>query len=219
MKSMLQEASSVLKAIEKAWQNAGKPHEFTIRIMEVEEKNFLGKSSKPAVVSIAYEPKRAPMRAKERAPEKVVAVKQKIERESKKTTGFFRSLFERLGKKEEVVQKPQMERRLVGHRKEGRPGWSRELVNDAVSWLREILHIMGRPMGLNFKVDQRMLSIFLDRRILKEADEEKMFFISISHLIMQFLKKKYKRKLQNYHLIIYSKTETNGANQQDTSNK
>ena len=42
MKSMLHEASTVAKAIEKAWTESGKPLEFTIKIHEVGEKNFFG---------------------------------------------------------------------------------------------------------------------------------------------------------------------------------
>ena len=57
MKSMVQEGSSVAKAIDKAWELAGKPSEFTIKVMQVEERNFFGMVKKSAVVSIVYEPR------------------------------------------------------------------------------------------------------------------------------------------------------------------
>src|SRR5258708_17435903 len=60
MKSMLHEASSVIKAIEKAWIESGKPLEFTINIHEVEEKNFFGFTKRPAIVSITYDPRKQP---------------------------------------------------------------------------------------------------------------------------------------------------------------
>src|SRR5258708_34816791 len=60
MKSMLHEASSVIKAIEKAWIESGKPLEFTINIHEVGEKNFFGFTKRPAIVSITYDPRKQP---------------------------------------------------------------------------------------------------------------------------------------------------------------
>ncbi len=42
MKSIMEEASSILKAIEKGWNRAGKPQEFTVKVFEEPEHNFLG---------------------------------------------------------------------------------------------------------------------------------------------------------------------------------
>ncbi len=60
MKSMLHEASSVAKAIEKAWAESGKPREFTINVLEPGVKNFFGFSKLPAIVSITFDPKSVP---------------------------------------------------------------------------------------------------------------------------------------------------------------
>lgn len=56
MKSLLQEASSVEKAVALAWEAAGCPKEFTVKVLEKGERGFLGFSKKPAVVSIVYKP-------------------------------------------------------------------------------------------------------------------------------------------------------------------
>ena len=54
MKSLMEEASSIFKAIETAWNRAGKPQEFSIKILEHPEKNFFGlntvKSAKIALL-------------------------------------------------------------------------------------------------------------------------------------------------------------------------
>ena len=42
MRSLLVQASSVEKAVEKAWSSAGMPTEFTIKILEFGEKSFFG---------------------------------------------------------------------------------------------------------------------------------------------------------------------------------
>src|SRR6202050_469390 len=70
MKSMLYEASSVVKAIEKAWAESGNPGEFTVKVLEREEKNFFGFSKKPAVISIAYDPRKQQIEKSEKSREK-----------------------------------------------------------------------------------------------------------------------------------------------------
>jgi predicted RNA-binding protein Jag len=55
MKSIVEEASSIAKAIEKSWTRAGKPREFSIKIFEDAEKNFLGMTTKPAKIAIFFE--------------------------------------------------------------------------------------------------------------------------------------------------------------------
>jgi predicted RNA-binding protein Jag len=59
MKSIIEQASSIMKAIEKAWDQAEKPKEFSIKIFEQEERNFFGMSTKPAKVGIFFSDKPA----------------------------------------------------------------------------------------------------------------------------------------------------------------
>lgn len=54
MKSVIQEASSLMKAIEKGWEKAGSPHEFTVKILEESERNFIGLTTKQAKVCILF---------------------------------------------------------------------------------------------------------------------------------------------------------------------
>lgn len=54
MKSVIQEASSLMKAIEKGWEKAGSPHEFTVKILEEPQRNFIGLTTKQAKVCILF---------------------------------------------------------------------------------------------------------------------------------------------------------------------
>ena len=54
MKSIIEQASSIMKAIEKAWDQAEKPKEFSIKIFEQEERNFFGMATKPAKIGIFF---------------------------------------------------------------------------------------------------------------------------------------------------------------------
>lgn len=56
MKSLVEEASSITKAIEKAWTRAGMPLEFSVKIFETPEAGFLGLTTKKsAKVGIFFE--------------------------------------------------------------------------------------------------------------------------------------------------------------------
>jgi hypothetical protein len=54
MKSVIQEASSLCKAIEQGWEKAGKPKEFCVRILQDAHKNFLGISTKNAKIALFF---------------------------------------------------------------------------------------------------------------------------------------------------------------------
>lgn len=57
MKSIIEQASSIMKAIEKAWNQAEQPKEFSIKIFEKEERNFFGMTTKPAKIGIFFSDK------------------------------------------------------------------------------------------------------------------------------------------------------------------
>ena len=54
MKSIMEEASSIIKAIEKGWTNRRQPKEFTIKIFEEPQKNFIGMTTKPAKLHLFF---------------------------------------------------------------------------------------------------------------------------------------------------------------------
>lgn len=54
MKSIMEEASSIVKAIEAAWIRAEKPHEFSVKVFEEPEKNFFGMVTKSAKIALIF---------------------------------------------------------------------------------------------------------------------------------------------------------------------
>lgn len=57
MKSIVEMASTIVKAIQQAWERAGKPQEFSVRILEEPETNFLGMTRKPAKIAFLFSEK------------------------------------------------------------------------------------------------------------------------------------------------------------------
>lgn len=54
MKSLVEEASTITKAVEKAWVRAGKPAEFTVKVFEEPKHNFFGMTTKSAKIAIFF---------------------------------------------------------------------------------------------------------------------------------------------------------------------
>lgn len=55
MKSIMEEASSIIKAIEKGWLKAGQPKEFSVKVFEEPQKNFIGITIKSAKIAIFFD--------------------------------------------------------------------------------------------------------------------------------------------------------------------
>lgn len=185
MKSILQEESSVIKAVEQAWDISGKPYEFSVKVLSNEVRNFLGMLKSPAIISFTYNSKFITDRVKE---------KETLKKDVKKFQPTFNKKddFYRRNKKDFILFKKDQE------------VWKKEFVRDIKYWTEDILRIMGFKFGFNIVVENKMLNIYLDKRALKDSEDEKMFFISLSSILMQFLKRKYKKKFSNHYLIIHS---------------
>lgn len=55
MKSIMEEASTITKAIENAWNRAGQPQEFSVKILELPQTSFFGlKTAKSAKIALLF---------------------------------------------------------------------------------------------------------------------------------------------------------------------
>lgn len=216
MKSLLQEASSIMKAIEKAWQGAGKPEEFTIKIFEKEKRNFLGFVKKQAIVSILYEPERMGVSSqakkgpqasqrppvssyKERGRPSTGGGRRETSSEGRfepvQDTGFDGKQHAGVKSAREVTHAQVSGQMLV---------WESPLIMDMSRWLKDLVDILG--MQVPFKVDSMggLLKIQFEKPLVAEIDYERMLFASFSHLLMQVLKRKNKNKFRGLRLAISS---------------
>lgn len=222
MKSILQEASSVFKAVEKAWDRSGMPNEFTIKILEIGDKNFFGISKKPAIISITYDPKRQTKSIIVKKDEVVLKNNKPLvykDKKEKSASRFIQSFLHKAADEfKNINKKTKHDYNLSENdlsKKESLEGWNKEFIKEISVWLKEILQIMGIDSTFDIKVEQKILKIYIQKKILKELEEEKMFFISLSHILMQFLKRKYKKRLINYYLIFYTQEFDISGNKKD----
>ncbi len=212
MKSILHEAPTILKAIEKAWLDSGKPLEFTVHIHEQGEKNFLGISKRPAIVSITYEPKSQEFRRQHKAPERreqqplVRAQKpQQPERGRRDQRPDLKPKKEFPERTQQPTQQQAWQPTMQKSQQPHDEFWTNELVDDIKVWFKEMGTLLDVTTAYDHKIDRRMMQIIYQDNILPTPEDERQLFISMSYLLMQFLKKKYKKKLRGYHLVITSK--------------
>lgn len=82
MKSVMEEASSIFKAIENAWKRAGQPHDFSVKVFEEPQRNFFGLTVKSAKIALFFDEKSLPKVTPVKAVQSV-APKQKVEPQQK----------------------------------------------------------------------------------------------------------------------------------------
>ena len=233
MKSMLHEGASIVKAIEKAWKESGKPSEFTVNILEVGEKNFLGLTKRPAVVSITYDPRKSA-----RGPEKQLLSHQGYR--GRPAPAPQRGRVEQRGDQRGEQRQRREGDRAQGQRQQYPPAqqqqqrpvreqqqpivreprqdrifepavfWTPEQVADVKSWLKEFLPLLSINVSFEATVDNKMLRIIFAQKLFDSRDDERQLFGGLSYLLIQFLKKKHKQKLRGYHLVINSKDHAAG---------
>ncbi len=231
MKSMLHEASSVAKAIEKAWVESGKPGEFTINILELGEKNFFGFTKRPAIVSISYDPKKLNER-QEREQRKVTQQKRNERSDDRKQNRQYPDLNATASKDSRQQTKNQRSAQQPARpvQKDGERGanqlvqrqeraqvdainarhdrgagqgdfWTQELVDQITPWLNELCTLMEVSTDFVTKIDKKILYIGFQERVFK-LEDERAISMSLAYLLMQFLKKTHKKKFHNYHIVI-----------------
>lgn len=236
MKSMLHEASSVTKAIEKAWADAGKPTEFAIKVLESGEKNFLGLSKRPAIVSITYEPRKqgggqqGSSRSQERSrggvylrPTSGGQSQPKQAHTQSNTQLKDKPLQRQLPNKKNdtpVVQpkpapmpmrpiQPQQQKPVKEVAKTlEQPEllvWQDEWVAFVAKDLKELLALWGSASAFSTKIDKKNLTITLEEHLHADAMEERNVFMAFSYVLVQFLKRNYKKKFRGFQLILMVK--------------
>lgn len=202
---MLHEAPTVVKAITKAWEESGQPSEFTIKILEPGKKGFLWFSKHSAIVSISYDPRKQvkktvqPRKKETSKPQKVHVPQKKRSVQQQSDERGKRSPRDRNQKSRHGQQQ---KKDFVTER------WTDDWISNVNNNLKEIMSIIKIPTKFTTKAEKKTLHINFAQNLLPTAEEERLLFISLSYLLIQFLKKKYKKKLRGFHLVIKSKRQS-----------
>lgn len=204
MKSVMQEASSIAKAIEQAWIKAGQPTEFSIKILEEPQKNFIGFTMRSAKVALFFDtPVSAP---KTNAPRgrpvpSVTSRSQTKPQEAPRSQEPSRSQEPRFQPQPEREHQARTEAPVK--KREYKPQWNDAMIDCVKSWIEQTLSIMGLKQ-VNFKIEPSdfYLRITFDNELLPDQGKEKKLFASFATLIIETLKKTFKMSLRGHKIVL-----------------
>lgn len=212
MKSIMEEASSVSKAIEKGWIEAGKPQEFSVKVFEEATKNFLGITTKPAKIAIFYDEKvmhqqpkqqqRQPRPQRTEYPKPAHAHPERERTESRRPQ-------QQAARPERTHQRPlpqqNQQEGAQPQERRNKDVWTPEMVDAVSAWVKETLTFMGAS-SKSFSTDVKnyYLKITFDNPIFEDREKERTVFRSFAHLLMQSLRNKFKKGLRGYKVILDS---------------
>ena len=197
MKSIVQEGTSIAKAIEKALQIAGNPSKFTVKVLEEPLKNFFGMTTRSAKISLLFDIK-----------------------EVEKSTKAEKPRAERPKAEKPRVEKPRTERRKMPAEKT-RPAraaketsaprvksddqvfWTENMVETVKDWLNATIDKMEHaPVSFETDVNRYYLRITFAQPLRSDEAEERQVFSSFSYLILQSLRTKLQRPLRGFKVVL-----------------
>jgi len=225
MKSIIEQASSIIKAIEKAWIQAEKPKEFSIKIFETEEKNFFGITTKPAKVGIFFGEKnenkftasgksvtKPHAEIKECRPEpqprpRIEKIKQVEQAHTQQISPSNHSAQPK--PKEAVTSAVAHEGKKKEEQKKYIPAvWSEAMINSVSSWLKTTLELMGmNSIQFTYETAGKNLKLMFNAPLVANPFHEKQLFRSFAHLIMSSLRNQYKQEIRDLRVILISNKE------------
>lgn len=201
MKSILEEASSISKAIENAWKRANQPTEFSVRIHELAEKNIFGFTSKPAKIALFFSEE--PKKNAERKAVSHTSSTNPIPQSGKSVT--VKSTPKKNAPKE-APQNPAKQpapAQQKNTRADGAEPWTDEMVSYAQNWLKDLLGSLNLLQS-SFRVEPERyhLKVIFAEPIFTEDEKNRLFFRNCAHLIIQATRNKFKRPLKGFKAIL-----------------
>lgn len=192
MKSIVEEASSIEKAITSAWDRAGKPKKFTITIFQEPEKNFFGMTKAPAKIGFMFE---------ERAPK---SQKPSTHRPQQKTDIKHAPQVKQAHKKEQKQAVPQQQHHAQDRdQKNINRFWSQEMVDAARNWLAQALELIDKKsVSFSAKPSRYHLKIQFSEPLSADEKKQKNMFRSLAHLVMQAQRAQFKKALKHHKVIL-----------------
>lgn len=207
MKSIMQEASSVIKAIEKGWENAGKPKEFSIKVFEEPKKNFIGITVQSAKVGIFFDEKLGLPKDIEKEKPFVKKVEQPQQRPQQQRKESFvktekpeqKDFRKEIRKIEPTFPKQEVKEPL----KVQKIVWTPEMITLANQWLSDVLKASNLgSVGFTIQASHYQLLINFNKQLLMHEDKEQQLLRCFSLLLIQTLRHALKRPLRGFKIIM-----------------
>jgi hypothetical protein len=209
LKSVVEESSSVAKAVEKAWSRTGKPAEFSVKIFQIEEKNFFGMSTKPAKIGLFFKD------ALSQSPKDTERFeKRESTREHKQTQRPASSekpaRVRPLSRETTPSESTREQQRSKSHAQPSSHSgaqWSPEMIQLVRSWLEQTLRLLNKnATTFSLQPSNLHLKIVFAQELFGDQEKERTFFRVTSYLLMQSLRTFSKEGFRGFKIIMASST-------------
>jgi len=229
MKSIIQEASSIAKAVEEGWIKAQKPQQFSVKILEEAEKNFIGFTTKSAKVAIFFdEPQVAKpsehrgtaqanrqQQSNQQRPQQVQQPARHEKQQVAQQSPYAKATEDRRPAQQAPrQQQPQQFAQQAENapqapaqpKKQFEPLWNQGMVDRTQQWMQEAFKNSNNE-HIQFTVEPQKfhLRITLSAPILNDPDKEKQLLASFSALILETLKRSFKMSLRGHKIVLTHK--------------
>ena len=204
MKSIIEEASSILKAIEKAWVRAGSPREFSVKIFEDSQKSFFGlTTSKQAKVGVFFEIEPIATDATRQHQVHREEIKHKKQHQSAQVGEKPSASTMRHVQQQEVnvtsdsaVQDSTQERKV-------RITWNDDMLTAVSKWLYDLLKIshMGVHQPTLTVLDNRLIITF-EKPLLQELEKTADLYRSLSYLLIGMVRSRFKKEFRFLKIVL-----------------
>ncbi len=195
MKSIMEEASSLSKAIDRAWNRAGKPSKFTVRVLEEPEHNMFGLTVKSAKIALFFDEKRTVETSSYSSDKTPRPRQEQPHRRHAPST-------------DRPARAPRFEQRTPDRPEKTpirrpRPEWNDELAQQAKDWVSQTLAKIGLPhIEYRTMPDNNLLRFTFKSSLTGTEGKDRMLFSSFACLIMTTLRHRYKRQLKNLKVVL-----------------
>lgn len=219
MKSIMHEASSLAKAIEQGWEKAGKPNDFSIKILEKPQKNFFGFTTHSAKIALYFDERpqqrheahparhkprehrethqRSEHRQEQRVEQRPLVQRQPEVRETRPPEPRVRQQQrpEPRVPEQRVAEPTQAQKHEVQ--------WSEEMISYVREWLGVVLpESVGKRIGFTIEPNNLYLRITFESPMLDNQEKEKRLYASLSLLVLEALKRKFRVGLRRHKVIL-----------------
>jgi hypothetical protein len=221
MKSIMHEASSLAKAIEQGWEKAGKPTDFSIKILEQPKRNFFGFTTHPAKIALyfderpqaRYESHGRPHKQRDMQPRE--QRQERHERPEQRATRHAENRPEvrsheqkpRMQRPEPRVERPiepiSTHKPVPAQTQQQEAQWSEGMIGFVREWLGVVLpESTGKRIAFTVEPNNFYLRITFETSVLENQEKEKRLYASLALLILEALKRKFRTGLRRHKVIL-----------------
>ncbi|MFC1845633.1 hypothetical protein ACFLX2_00735 [Candidatus Dependentiae bacterium] len=203
MNSIVQEASSIAKAVQLAWEKASKPQRFSVRVFEEAEKNFFGITTKPAKIALLFEKKDVPQAMT--VEQRKTAERHSGDKPHRRPEQKPRAPQKQQEKKIVRPQEPKKAEPKSTQAKNPKVLWTDEMVAMARNWMKDLLAKQNKQHA-TFTTDVKRyhMKFVFDKPIFDDEAKQKNLFRNAAFLVMQSIRNRLKKQLRYHKVVITS---------------